>query len=244
MTDPRGSVVAKRLSRVGRIVAFCSAKGGVGKTMCATVAGLLLARAGRSVGILDLDIRGASAHVFLGVRLRLPEEQEGIAPLPVAERLSLMSVAAFTGERALALRGPEVSDAILELLAVTRWGALDFLLLDMPPGIGEEVLDIVRLIPRLEALLVSTPSAVAISVVERLASVLGEMRVAVPGILANMVSGDARSVRDMARRNGVPFAGEIPFDPALEEAIGLPERLAESVVAAALGRALAAVGYR
>jgi ATP-binding protein involved in chromosome partitioning len=244
MSDPRGSVIAKRLGGVRRVAGFCSAKGGVGKTLCTTVAGCALALRGRRVGILDLDITGASTHLFLGVTPGLPREDKGILPLPVAENLSLMSVAAFTGERALALRGPEISDALLELFAVTQWGSLDYLFIDMPPGIGEEVLDLARLVPRMEAIVISMNAAASVAVVRRLLGVLGEMHVRVPGVIANMVRGDAALVRELAGQAGVAFAGEIPFDPALELAMGSPSRLAGSGAAAALLAALASMEYR
>ena len=240
MIDPRGAVVLRRLAGVGRVVAFCSAKGGVGKTLCTTVAGLVLAGQGRKVGILDLDFQGSSVHVFLGVLPRFPEEEKGLLPLFVNENLCLMSAAAFAGNRALALRGPEVSDAILELLAVTHWGRLDFLLIDMPPGIGEEVLDLGRLIPRMEAVVVSTPSVASTSVVERLLAFLAEMRIVTAGVIANMVRNDAQSVRELALRFQVPFAGEVDFEPKIEEALGFPGRLADTRTAAALGAALQA----
>jgi ATP-binding protein involved in chromosome partitioning len=242
--DPRGAVVEKRLSGVRKVAGFCSAKGGVGKTMCTAVAGAALASTGRRVGILDLDLQGASAHLFLGVTPRLPQEKEGILPLPVTENLSLMSVAAFSGEHAMALRGPEVSDAIRELLAVTQWGELDFLLIDMPPGIGEEVLDLARLIPRMESIVVSTPSAVSIAVVERLLAVLAEMGARVPGVIANMVRDDATGVRELARRCGVPFAGEVAWEPGMEKAMASPARLAATGSARSLLQALSAMRYR
>jgi len=244
VSDPRSAVIGKRLSGIGHVVAFLSAKGGVGKTFCAVCSSLALARAGRRVGILDLDFQGASAHIFLGIQPHLPEEEEGILPLDGPEGVRFMSVAAFTGERALPLRGEETSDAILELFAVVRWGQLDYLLIDMPPGIGEEALDIARLVPRLEALVVSTTSLVSISVVERLLTLLKEVHVPVTGILANMVRGDGRSVADMAARHGVPFAGDVPFDPEVERAIGSSGQLAGLAASAALDRALAAAGYR
>ena len=241
--DPRVAVVGKRLARVRRVAGFCSAKGGVGKTMCTSVAAAALAAGGSRVGILDLDLQGASTHLFLGVSPRLPGEKEGILPLPVAENLSLMSVAVFTGERAMALRGGEVSDAIRELLAVTQWGELDYLLVDMPPGIGEEVLDLARLIPRMESIVVSTPSSVSIAVVERLLAVLSEMDVRVPGVIANMTRGNAGGVRELARRRGVPFAGEVPYEEGVEKAAGAPSRLAATGAAQALLRALAVMRY-
>jgi ATP-binding protein involved in chromosome partitioning len=240
MIDPRGAAVQKRLVGIDRVAAFCSAKGGVGKTLCATVAGIALAAAGRKVGLLDLDFQGSSAHVFLGVPPHFPQEEKGLLPLPVVEGLDLMSAAAFAGNRALALRGPEVSDAILELLAVTQWGKLDLLLIDMPPGIGEEVLDLARLIPRVEALVVSTPSAASTSVVERLLAFLAEMRMTVAGVVANMVRGDGASVRKLAARFQVPFAGEVAFEPGIEDALGFPARLAASRAARALMAALRA----
>jgi len=240
--DPRASVVTKRLSAVRRVVAVCSAKGGVGKTFCTAAAGVSLARSGFRVGILDLDLPGASVHSFLGLRPELPQEKDGILPLPVTDGLVLMGAAAFTGERALPLRGASVTDAMLEMLAVTRWGALDFLLMDMPPGIGEEILDLARLVPRVKALVVSTPERVPVAVVERLLALLREMRVNVSGLIANMVRGDASTVRELARRAGVAFAGEVPFDASIEDAVGDPSRLASSAAAAAVFDALKKAG--
>jgi ATP-binding protein involved in chromosome partitioning len=239
MIDPRGSVVARRLSGVARVVGFCSAKGGVGKTTCTALAGVMLARQGMRVGILDLDLQGASTHILLGVVPRMPEEDKGILPLPVTDRLTLMSAAVFAGDRGLALRGPEVSDALLEMIAVTQWGSIDYLLIDMPPGIGEEVLDLARLIPRMKAAVISTPAAVSVAVVEKLLGVLKEMHVSVSGLIANEVHETSTSVKDLAARTGVSFAGEIPFDTGLEAAMGSPERLAGTVAARALEKSLA-----
>ncbi len=244
MIDPRQAVVERRLGGVRRVVAFCSAKGGVGKTLCAAISALTLAGAGRRTGLLDLDFQGASAHLVLGVQPRFPEEKEGILPLPAADRLWLMSAAAFTGERALPLRGPDVTNAILELVAVTRWGDLDYLLVDMPPGIGDGILDLIAFVPRLETLVVSTPSVVSVSVVERLVRLLRESRVPVSGVIANMCVDGAGGVREMALRRGVSFAGEVPFYPAVEKAVGSPAVLVRGPLAAALGAALAEAGIR
>ena len=238
MTDPRGAVVGKRLSGIGRIAGFYSAKGGVGKTMCTAIAGIALAAQGRTVGILDLDLQGASVHVFLGAHPGLPKENQGILPVPVLDNLCLMSVAAFTGELPLALRGVEVSEALRELLAVTQWGALDYLFIDMPPGIGDEVLDLAGLIPRMEAIVVSTPSRVSVAVVERLLAVLGEMHTAVAGVVANMVRESAESVHDLAKRCGVTFAGEVQYEPGIESAVGAPHMLGRTAAATSLLRAL------
>jgi ATP-binding protein involved in chromosome partitioning len=241
VSDPRPAGVSRRLSEVARIIAFCSAKGGVGKSFCAAAAGVTLARAGMSIGLLDLDLSAAAAHLFLGVPLRLPDEDRGMLPLPVMGGLALMSAAAFTSERGLALRGAEASDAVLELLCATRWGRRDALLIDMPPGIGEEILDLARLVPRMEAVVVSTPSEVSVRVVGRLLAVLADMRVPVAGVLANMVRDGAGPVRGMAARRGTALVGEIPWDPQLEAALGDPEAFSRLSSTRAVGAALTAI---
>jgi len=243
MIDPRSSVVAARLAGIGRIAAFCSAKGGVGKTLCTALAGVVLSSRGKNVGILDLDLQGSTAHLFLGVRPRMPGEDKGILPLAVTERLVLMGAGVFAGNRALALRGHEVSDAILELLAVTRWGRLDALLIDLPPGIGEEVMDLARLVPRLEAFVISTPSAASTAVVERLLAFLSDLKVPVTGVIANMARGDAAPVRALASRFAARYAGEVPWEPSVEGALGSAERLGRTAAAAAMAAALKEAGW-
>jgi ATP-binding protein involved in chromosome partitioning len=233
--------VARRLSAVRRIIAFCSAKGGVGKSFCAAAAGLALAGAGKRAGLLDLDLAAAASHIFLGVEPRLPAEERGILPLPVVEGLDLMTTAAFTRERGLALRGPEVSDAILELLCATAWGSRDVLVVDMPPGIGEEVLDLLRLVPRVEVVAVSTPSEVSVKIVERLLGLLAEMRVPVAGVVASMVREGAPQVAALAARHGLELLGEVPWDPGVEAAAGNPRALAGLAAASAVGNALQAL---
>ncbi len=248
MTDPRSPVVEKRLAGIGRIVAFCSAKGGVGKTFCAGLGALILAReASRTppaVGLFDLDFQGASAHVLLGVTPGLPEEREGILPQWTPGGVLLLTAAAFTGDRPLPLRGAEVSSALLELLAVTQWGALDTLVIDMPPGIGEGMLDMLRLVPRLEAVIVSTPSVISTAVVERLAVLLSREGARVLGAVANMTRGDGDEdgVRALAARNGIDYLGGVPFDAEAEKSLGAPLRLLEGYASRALEAVLGRAG--
>ena len=241
MNDPRALVVEKRLEKVRRVVAVCSAKGGVGKTMCAVVSSLVLAADGKRVGLLDLDLQGASAHIVLGVHPTLPPEDKGILPLDAGHGVALMSVAAFTGDRPLPLRGQEVTDALLELFAITQWGERDLLFIDMPPGIGDEVLDLIRLVPRAEVLVASTGSAISVAVVDRLLAMLSET-VPVLGVLANAISGDSDSVRRMAGSHGMRFLGTLPFDKDLESCIGSPPLLLGSRFAEALRRVLVDCG--
>jgi len=149
-----------------------------------------------------------------------------------------MSIAGFTGERALPLRGEDVSNALIELFAVTIWGDRDFLIVDMPPGIGEELLDLNRLIGRIESVVIGASSVVAARVVRRLLSLLLEMEVPVLGVIENMASGP--SVMDgVAAELAVPFLGAVPWDPDLEQSLDTPERFVRSAFADTLDRILA-----
>jgi len=232
--DPRPEVIGRRLAPVRRILSFSSAKGGVGKSVCSVLSALALHQAGRRVGLLDLDFQGASAHLMLGAELRFPEEHGGIRPLRVRESLDFMSFAAFSRESAVPLRGGEVSEALLELLAVTIWEPLDFLLLDMPPGIGDELLDVLRLLPGVEFVVVATPSVLALQVVERLLALLEELRLPVRGMIENMAragmagSGGAAGagVAAAAERHRLPLLGCVPYLPEIEVLLASPDPLA------------------
>lgn len=200
MIDPRLDIIGRRLEPVRRIVAVSSAKGGVGKSVCAALCALALGEAGYRTGLLDLDFQGASAHLLLGVEPRFPEEDSGIRPLRVRNTVDFMSFTAFSGEHPVPLRGSDSTEAMLELLAITIWDPLDFLLIDMPPGIGDEILDALRFLQRPEFLVVATASRIVLRVVERLLTILSELKVPIVGVVENM----ARS------RHGIQVAGESP----------------------------------
>ncbi len=221
MIDPRVSVIDKRLSNVNRIIAFSSAKGGVGKSMCASVGALVLADSGYKVGILDLDFQGASDHLILGGELHFPEEAEGILPLELERGIKYMGFSVFSNDGPVSLRGDNITDAFLEILSVTIWRELDYLIIDMPPGMGEEVLDLIKFVKSVEFLLVSTGSVVSVNVVERFLRFLKEMNVNILGIIENMVGvGDSGLVEELSKRYGVNFLGAIKFDTELEKAVG------------------------
>jgi ATP-binding protein involved in chromosome partitioning len=149
----------------------------------------------------------------------------------------MMSVAFFAGDAPLPLRGDQSTSALLELLAITRWGDLDVLVLDMPPGLGDTSLDVIHLIPRLEFLLVGNGSKVVIESVERALRLFHELEVPMVGLLENMKRGVGEAVSTLAAENLVPFLGAVEFDPELERALGNVDRLR----ATALYKTVAAV---
>ena len=168
--------------------------------------------------------------MILGVKGVQPKEERGIVP-PVVYGLRYMSIVYYSGEYATPLRGADTSNALIELLSVTRWGKLDFLVIDMPPGIGDATLDLIRFIKKIEFLIVTTPSQLAFETVRKLVGLLKELKIPIIGVVENMKMDSSSAIKEKTRRLGVEFIGEIPFDPEVEEAIGDVNKLLRTVLA-------------
>jgi ATP-binding protein involved in chromosome partitioning len=235
MSDPRIAVIEKRFQDVGRVIAVTSGKGGVGKSMVATSLALSLVQMGHRVGLLDLDFTSPSTHVIMGVKGLYPEEDYGIVP-PLAHGLRYMSIVHYSAEEPAPLRGEDVSNAIIELLAITRWQELDYLIIDMPPGIGDATLDTIRLIPRIEFIVVTTPSRVAYESVKRLLLLLKDLKKPVLGVLENMVMRPSGYVKSEVENLCLTYIGAIDYDEELEETIGSPDRLMKTRFGKGVGK--------
>jgi len=233
MADPRTSVIEERLSRTSRIIAVSSGKGGVGKSIVATTLALVLAKKGCRVGLFDLDFTGPSTHIILGAQKSQPEEEKGLIP-PLVHGLRYMSLIYFVGDNPAPLRGVDVSNALIELLSVTQWGGLDYLVIDMPPGIGDAVLDLVRLVERIEFLIVTTSSMLAFETVKKQAELLCELKMPIIGLVENMKMDKSESVELETRKLGLRYLGQISFDPEVEQAIGDEKKLLETEAAKTL----------
>lgn len=226
--DPRAFVINDRLADVSRVVGVSGSKGGVGRSVVASTLALALADQGKRVGLFDLDFTSPSDHVVLGVERGFPDEEFGIDPHFV-HGIHMVSVAFFSGDAALPLRGDAATSALLELLAIIRWGDLDVLVLDMPPGLGDTNLDVIQLVPKLEFLLVGNGSRVVVDSVQRALQLYGELGVAMIGLLENMQRGNEQAVESLADASGVPFLGSVPYDRNLEDALGDVDRLRTTV---------------
>ena len=229
MVDPRTSIITKRLEKIDRIVAVSSGKGGVGKSVVATTLALTLAKNGYKVGLFDLDFTSPSTHIILGTQNVQPKEKKGLIP-PTVHDLEYMSVIYFVGDTPSPLRGVDVSNALIELLTVTQWGKLDFLVIDMPPGIGDVVLDLVRLVKRIEFLIITTSSMLAFQTVKKQVALLCELKMPIMGVVENMKLKTIKGIADGTGKLGLKYLGEIPFDPQLEDAIGEETKLLKTVV--------------
>lgn len=217
--DPRLAIINERLKDAKRILVVVSGKGGVGKSLIATTLSLTLAKCGCSVGLLDLDFHGPSCHIILGAKGVMPAEEKGIIP-PKVHGIKFMSVVYYVGDEPLPLRGTEISDAFTELLAITKWGRVDYLIVDAPPGMGEEVLDVIRLMKRSEFLIITTPSSLALKTVSRLTRLLLELGVPILGLAENMRITETKLVEEHAKKFGIKYLGPIFFDYNLEECLG------------------------
>lgn len=223
--DPREIAINARLEGVRRIIPVVSGKGGVGKSLVSTTLALVLAEKGYKVGLLDLDFHGASDHVILGFEPKeFPEEDRGVVP-PAVHGIKFMTIAYYTEDRPTPLRGKEISDALIELLTITRWDELDYLVIDMPPGLGDQLLDVLRFLKRGEFLIVATPSKLSLNVVRKLIELLKEEGHKVIGVVENMKLDDEKDVEKLAEEFGVPYLVGIPFYPDLDAKVGNVEEL-------------------
>ncbi|MGB9740505.1 MAG: P-loop NTPase [Candidatus Bathyarchaeia archaeon] len=234
MVDPRIIIINERLKSIRNIVAVSSGKGGVGKSLTASTLALTLAKRDYKVGLFDLDFTSPSTHVILGIEGVKPKEEKGIIP-PQVHAIEYMSIIYYSGEHATPLRGADVSNALIELLAITRWDTLDFLIIDMPPGIGDATLDVIRLIKQIKFLIITTPSQLAFETVKKLISLLKDLKVQVLGVVENMKMDHSDLIQQKVLSLDVPYLGELPFDAKIEYAVGNVNKLLDSDFAKKIG---------
>lgn len=235
MTDEQEEALRRRLklpekkgislSERTRVLAITSGKGGVGKSSISVNLAAALARLGEQVGVLDADIYGHSVPRLLGIHEQPEAVEEMIVP-PVAHELELMSIGFFLDEnKPLMWRGPMLHRALEQFLSEVRWGEIDTLVVDMPPGTGDVAISLGQLLPRAEAIVVTTPQPLAQEVAARAALMANETGMRLLGVVENMsylvgtgqeLFGSGGGER-LAAELGVPLLGRVPFDPALRE---------------------------
>jgi len=218
--DPRPAVVARRLGGVRRVLAVTGGKGGIGKSSVAVGLALGFGGEGARIGLLDLDLWGPSDHLVLGVPRPGFREDGGLVPDVVAG-LAFMSIASIVGERPALLRGEDITNALLELLAVTIWGELDVLVVDMPPGFGDTLLDAARYLPRAEYVVVTTPSELTLATTRKMLELLRRLELPVLGLVENLRrDGEAGGVVALTVAGGPRLVGSIGYDAGYEASLG------------------------
>lgn len=210
-----------------------SGKGGVGKSTVSASIALSLSKKGYNIGLLDGDLHGPSIPKLLGVENQRPQfEQEGIIPVSVSNNLKIMSMAFLIPDKdsPVIWRGPMKMGALKQFIADVNWGKLDYLIIDMPPGTGDEPLSIIQLIPDADgAIIVTTPQDIALLSVRKSVNFVRKMNISVIGIIENMSGFNCphcNNTIDIFKTGGglkasmdfnAPFLGKIPIDPKIVE---------------------------
>jgi Mrp family chromosome partitioning ATPase len=225
--------LAQRLCRIQHKIVVLSGKGGVGKSTVAVNLAVALCLSGCKAGLLDIDVHGPSIPTMLGLEGQMVKGSDGeILPLEL-NGLKVLSLGFFIRDpdNAVIWRGPMKMKVIKQFLMDTAWGDLDFLIIDSPPGTGDEPLSLCQLIGKLDgAIVVTTPQKVAIMDVRKSISFCHSLEVPVLGVIENMSGflcphcGHVTSIllsgggHRLAEEMKVPFLGSIPIDPAIAEA--------------------------
>jgi ATP-binding protein involved in chromosome partitioning len=202
---------------VKNIIAVASGKGGVGKTTVATNLAVSLALDGARVGVIDADIYGPNIPMMFGLEGRPRVENEKMVPL-VAYGVEVISMGFLMPEgEALVWRGPMLHKAIQQMFTDVRWGELDYMVVDLPPGTGDAQLSLAQSVPLTGGVIVTGPQAVSVADARRGAAAFKRLEVPILGVIENM-SGEifgAGGGEDAARLLGVEFLGRVDLDPRI-----------------------------
>jgi ATP-binding protein involved in chromosome partitioning len=221
--------VAENMKDVKHKIVVLSGKGGVGKTTIATNLAISFAQRGKTSGILDVDIYGPNVPKLLGLEGQHPiAEGDFIIPILGPLNVKVMSMAFLLrkDDDAVAWRGPLVAKAISQFLSNVKWGELDVLVVDLPPGTGDEILSILQSIPDIDGVvIVSTPQEVAVLDARRAIQLVEKMGVPILGIVENMSEficpkcGESYKIfgegaaKSAAEEYGIEHLGTLPLDP-------------------------------
>jgi ATP-binding protein involved in chromosome partitioning len=226
--------VESRMAKVKHKIMVMSGKGGVGKTTVAANLAFALGMQGLDVGLMDADIHGPNVPKILGIEDKRPEVKEDkIYPVPVTPRLKAISIGFLlpSKDSSVIWRGPMKMNAIRQFLSGVEWGELDYMVVDLPPGTGDEPLSVVQLMKEIDgAIIVTTPQDLALLDSRKAVNFSRILKVPVIGIIENMsgfvcphcgkevnifkYGGGERAAEEL----GVPFLGRVPLDPKMVEA--------------------------
>ena len=257
--------ITESLAQIKHKLLVMSGKGGVGKSSVSAGLAIQLAVSGHRVGLLDVDLHGPSMAGIMGVKglLNISGEKK-VIPHQVNDHLKVVSMQSLIqdSDQAVIWRGPAKSGVIRQFVGDVQWGDLDFLIIDAPPGTGDEPLTVAQTIPDARAVIVTTPQDVALSDVRKSINFCRTINMPLVGLVENMgpfecpccgktvalfKSGGGQNT---ATRMNIPFLGTLPFDPQVVKACdaGRPMDLNKSAasfasaMAGVTGRVLKALG--
>jgi hydrogenase maturation protease len=219
----------KELNSIKSVIAIMSGKGGVGKSLVASLAAIALRRQGSEVGILDADITGPSIPKMFGIGGRPAIGENGILPVPSRSGVEVMSINLLlaSDDDAIIWRGPLIGHTITQFWEEVLWGKLDYLIVDLPPGTADAPLTVMQQLPISGIIIVFTPQDLTAMVVRKAVKMARHMNKAILGVVENMsylyvpeidkkieLFGKSRG-EEMMQAAGAPLLGQLPIDPEL-----------------------------
>jgi Mrp family chromosome partitioning ATPase len=219
----------KDLNEISHIIAVMSGKGGVGKSLIASLTAVALRREGNEVGILDADITGPSIPKMFGITDRPSGSDSGILPVSSRSGVEVMSINLLlpSEDDAVIWRGPLIGKAITQFWEEVLWGKLDYLIVDLPPGTADAPLTVMQTLPITGVIIVFTPQDLTTMVVKKAVKMAQQMGKPILGVVENMsylyvpeidkkieLFGKSRG-KEMAHAANAPLLGQLPIDPAL-----------------------------
>jgi Mrp family chromosome partitioning ATPase len=219
----------KDINEIRHVIAIMSGKGGVGKSLVASLTAIALKRQGYEVGILDADITGPSIPKMFGINTRPSGSDSGILPVSSRSGIELMSINLLlpSEDDAVIWRGPLIGKAITQFWEEVLWGKLDYLIVDLPPGTADAPLTVMQTLPLTGIIIVFTPQALTTMVVRKAINMARQMGKPILGVVENMsylympeidrkieLFGKSRG-EEMAKAAHAPLMGQLPVDPEL-----------------------------
>jgi Mrp family chromosome partitioning ATPase len=226
--ERQDKVIASTLSKIKYKLFVMSGKGGVGKSSVSTNLAAALAIKGYKVGLLDVDIHGPSVPHLLGLTGLLDiDPQKGIQPKRYSENLAVVSMESLLKDpdQAVLWKGPMKTSAIRQFVSDVDWGELDFLVIDSPPGTGDEPMAVLKTVPDALCIVITTPQEISLADVRKSINFLQYVKANILGVVENMsglICPHCSQKIDLFKRGGgeelakkysLPFLGSIPLDP-------------------------------
>lgn len=227
------SVKLNANSSVKKVIGIISGKGGVGKSLVASMLAVLINRRGHSTAIFDADITGPSIPKAFGIKDKAKSGGQGLLPVESRDGIKIMSINLLLNNDTdpVIWRGPLIASTIKQFWSDVVWGEVDFMFIDMPPGTGDVALTVFQSLPVDGIIIVTSPQELVSMIVSKAVNMAKRMNVPILGIIENMsylkcpdcgkeinVFGESR-IEEVAREHGIPVLGKLPIDPAIASAV-------------------------
>ena len=226
------SVKSNDLSNIKKVIGIISGKGGVGKSLVASMLAVLMNRRGHSTAIFDADITGPSIPKAFGITGKAKSNEQGLLPIKSGKGISIISINLLLRNDTdpVIWRGPLIAGTVKQFWTDVIWGDVDFMFIDMPPGTGDVALTVFQSLPVDGIIIVTSPQELVSMIVSKAVNMAKKMNIPILGIIENMsylkcpdcgkeikVFGESR-IEEVARKHDIPVLGKLPIDPDIASA--------------------------